>query len=131
EAIEWQIGVGTALFLEGQLGPASEIFVTLLPSARARLSTEEFQKLLDWMGTAMSRLAESLTGDARKRAYEQLHDDARHELERNPFSPPATYWTVVSLRGMGDLDGAWNAAVAGWVRMSGHPEGRQFQSDLD
>jgi tetratricopeptide (TPR) repeat protein len=131
EAIEWQIGVGTALFLEDQLGPAAEIFATLLPSARARLSSEEYQKLLDWWGTAVSRLAESLTGDARKHNYERLRADARGELERNPFSRPATYWTVVSARGVGDLDEAWNAAITGWIRMSGQPDGQQLQADLE
>jgi tetratricopeptide (TPR) repeat protein len=130
EAIEWQIGVGTALFLEDQLGPAAEIFATLLPSARARLSSEEYQKLLDWWGTAVSKLAESLTGDARKQNYEKLRADARTELERNPFSRPATYWTVVASRGVGDLDGAWNAAITGWIRMSGQPDGQQLQTDL-
>jgi hypothetical protein len=131
EAIEWQIGVGTALFLEDQLGPAAEIFATLLPSARARLTSDEFQKLLDWWAIAISRLAESLTGDARKHNYEKLRADARNELERNPFSRPATYWTVVSSRGVGDLDGAWTAAITGWIRMSGQPDGRQLQADLD
>jgi hypothetical protein len=131
EAIEWQIGVGTALFLEDQLGPAADIFATLLPSARAKLSQDEFQKLLDWSGTAVSRLAESLTGDARKRAYEKLRADAQSELQRNPFSRPATYWTVVSSRGVGDLDAAWNAAVTGWIRISGQPDSSQLRTDLD
>jgi hypothetical protein len=131
EAIEWQIGVGTALFLEEQLGPAAEAFATLLPSARGRLSPEEFQKLLDWWGTAVSRLAESLMGNARRRIYERLRVDARSELERNPFSRAATYWTVVSSRGAGDLDAAWNAAVAGWIRMNGQPDERQVQTDID
>jgi hypothetical protein len=131
EAIEWQIGVGTALFLEDQLGPAADIFATLLPSARAKLSPDEFQKLLDWSGTAVSRLAESLTGDARKRVYEKLRADAQSELQRNPFSRPATYWTVVSSRGVGDLDAAWNAAVTGWIRISGQADSSQLRSDLD
>ncbi|MCM3881113.1 MAG: hypothetical protein ND807_13475 [Vicinamibacterales bacterium] len=131
EAIEWQIGVGTALFLEDQLGPAAEAFATLLPSARTRLSPEEFQKLLDWWGTAVSRLAESLTGSSRTRIYENLRVDSRGELERNPFSRAATYWAVVASRGAGDLDAAWNAAVAGWIRMSGQPDGHQIQNDID
>lgn len=131
EAIEWQMGIGAALFLEDQPGPAAEMFATLLPSARARLSTDEFQKLLDWWGTAVSRLAESATGSARKQTYEKLRTDARSELDRNPFSRPATYWTVVSSRGAGDLDAAWNAAVAGWIRMSGQLDGRHLQGDLD
>jgi hypothetical protein len=121
EAIEWQIGVGTALFLEDQLGPAAEAFATLLPSARTRLTPEEFQKLLE----------ESLTGNARTRIYENLRVDSRSELERNPFSRAATYWAVVASRGAGDLDAAWNAAVAGWIRMNGQIDGQQIQTDID
>ena len=131
EAIEWQIGVGTALFLEEQLGPAAEMFQMLLPAARSRLTPDEFQKLLDWWGTATARLAESLTGAARRRAYDRLRSDARSELERSPFSRAATYWTVVASRGAGDLDAAWNSAITGWIRMSGQGESKQAQTDLD
>ncbi len=131
EAIEWQIGVGTALFLEEQLGPAAETFAMLLPSARSRLTPEEYQKLLDWWGTATARLAESLTGTARRRTYDKLRAEATSELERNPFSRSATYWAVVASRGAGDLDAAWNAAITGWIRMLGQLDGKQAQADLD
>lgn len=131
EAIEWQIGVGTALYLENQVGPATEMFTSVLPAARGRLTPVEFEKLLEWWGTTLARLAESLTGDARRHAYERLRADARLEMERNPLSRPATYWTVVALRGAGDLDGAWAAAAAGWIRSGGQPEGRQLRTDLD
>jgi tetratricopeptide (TPR) repeat protein len=131
EAIEWQIGLGTALFLEEQAGPAAEIFKAVIPSARARLTPTEFEKLLEWWGSTLSRLAESLSGDARTQAYERFRSDVSLELERNPLSAPATYWMVVSSRGAGDLDGAWNAAVAGWIRAGTHPEGRQLRSELE
>jgi hypothetical protein len=86
EAIEWQIGLGAALFLEDQIGPAAEMFRAVIPSARDRLAQPEFEKLLEWWGTTMSRLAESLTGDARKQAYEKFRSDVRLEVERNPFN---------------------------------------------
>jgi tetratricopeptide (TPR) repeat protein len=131
ELIEWQIGIGTALFLENQPGSAAEIFTTVLPSARARLPQPQFDRLLEWWGAAMSQLADTATGEARKHSYELLGSDARLELERNPLSAPATYWTVVALRGAGDLDRAWVAAVAGWVRAGEQPEGRRLRADLD
>jgi hypothetical protein len=131
EAIEWQIGLGTALFLEEQAGPASEIFKAVIPSARARFTPPEFEKLLEWWGSTLSRLAESLSGDARKQAYERFRSDVSLELERNPLSAAATYWMVVSSRGAGDLDGAWNAAVAGWIRAGTHQDGRQIRSELE
>ena len=131
ELIEWQIGIGTALFLENQPGSAAEIFTTVLPSARAQLPQPQFDKLLEWWGAAMSQLADTATGEARKHSYEILGSDARLELERNPLSAPAMYWTVVALRGAGDLDRAWAAAVAGWVRAGEQPEGRRLRADLD
>jgi hypothetical protein len=131
EAIEWQIGLGAALFLDEQAGPAAEIFKAVIPSVRARLTQPEFEKLLEWWGSTMSRLAESLPGDARKQAYERFRSEVRLELERDPLSAPATYWIVVSSRGAGDFDGAWNAAVAGWIRAGGQPDGRQRRSELE
>jgi hypothetical protein len=131
EAIEWQIGLGTALFLEDQVGPAAEMFRAVIPSARARLSQPEFEKLLEWWGTTMSRLAESLAGEARRHTYEAFRSDVRLELERNPLSASGMYWMIVSSRGAGDFDGAWNAAVAGWIRAGAQPNGRQLRSEIE
>lgn len=131
EAIEWQIGLGIALFLENHPGPASEMFSTVLPSARGRLSAAEFDKLLEWWASTLSRVAESQTGTARQDAYRALLTSVRQELERNPFSRPTGYWVVVAARGAGDLEGAWNAAVTGWVRAGSEPDGAQMRSDLD
>jgi hypothetical protein len=131
EAIEWQIGLGAALFLEDQVGPAAEMFRAVIPSARARLSPPEFEKLLEWWGTTMSRLAESLMGDARKQAYEQFRSDVRLEVERNPLSNSGMYWMIVSSRGAGDYDGAWSAAIAGWIRAGGQADGRQLRAEIE
>lgn len=131
EAIEWQIGLGIALFLENHPGPASEMFSAVLPSARGRLSAAEFDKLLEWWASTLSRVAESQTGTARKDAYSALLTSVRQELERNPFSRPTSYWVVVAARGAGDLEGAWNAAVTGWIRAGSEPDGAQMRSDLD
>ena len=30
--------------------------------------------------------------------------------------PPAIYWLAAAARGSGDVDRAWNLAIAGWVR---------------
>jgi hypothetical protein len=40
----------------------------------------------------------------------------RLELDETPTSPAASYWRVVALRGVGELQRAWDAAVAAWVR---------------
>jgi hypothetical protein len=131
EIIEWQIGLGTALFLDDQPGPAAEMFTTLLPTARARLSTAEFDKLLEWWASTLSRVAESQSGAARKEAYSAMLSAVRAELERNPLSRPTAYWVVVAARGAGDFDAAWNAAFAGWIRAGAQPDGKPLRGDLD
>jgi len=131
EIIEWQIGLGTALFLENQPGPAAEMFATVLPSARDKLSPPELDKLVEWWASTAARVAESQTGPARKEAYDAMLSDVREELERNPLSWPAAYWSAVAARGAGDLDGAWNAAVTAWIRAASQPEGQQHRDDLD
>jgi hypothetical protein len=130
EAIEWQIGVGTALFFENAPGAAAETFTAVIPSARALLTEAEFEKLLEWSGAALSRLAESLSGDHRKQVYETLRSHAKRELERNPLSRPAMYWAVVGSRGVGDFEAAWGGAVAGWIRAN-PPDGQALRADLE
>lgn len=131
EIIEWQIGLGTALFLDNQPGPAAEMFTTVLPTARGRLPAAEFDKLLEWWASTLSRVAESQTGAARKDAYTAMLTAVRAELERNPLSRPTAYWVVVAARGAGDFDGAWNSAFAGWIRAGAQPQGKQLRTDLD
>jgi len=131
ETIEWQIGLGAALFLDDQPGPASEMFTTVIASARSRVSPAELEKLLEWWASTLSRVAEALAGQARKDAYGVMLSAMRDELDRNPLSRPATYWLVVARRGAGDLDGAWNAAVAGWIRAGAQADSKAFRTDLD
>ena len=131
EIIEWQIGLGTALFLDNQPGPAADMFTTVLPTARARLPGAEFDKLLEWWASTLSRVAEMQSGSARREAYVAMLSAVRAELERDPLSRPTAYWVVVASRGAGDFDGAWNAAVTGWIRTGAQPEAEQLRGDLD
>jgi hypothetical protein len=131
ELIEWQIGLGTALFLDNQPGPAAEMFSTVLPTARGHLPAAEFEKLLEWWAGSLSRVAESHTGDARKEAYGAMLSAVRAELERDSLSRPMAYWLVVAARGAGDLEGAYNVAVTSWIRAGTEDDGKQLRSDLD
>ena len=131
EAIEWQIGLGTALFLDDQSGPAADMFTSVLSSARSRVSPAELEKLLEWWAATLSRVAEALSGPARKEAYQAMESAVRDELDRNPLSRPATYWMVVAKRGAGELEGAWNSAVAGWIRAGSQPDAQPFRADIE
>ena len=54
------------------------------------------------------------------------------ELREDPASPVANYWLAVAARGIGDVDRAWDAAVAAWVRSTLRPEtAESLRVDLD
>jgi hypothetical protein len=54
------------------------------------------------------------------------------EIQRDPGSPVANYWLAVAARGAGDIDGAWNSAIAAWVRSTLSPETTAgLRDDLD
>ena len=54
------------------------------------------------------------------------------ELRQDPGSSVANYWQAVALRGAGDIEGAWHAAVAAWVRSTLSPETTaELRADLD
>jgi hypothetical protein len=44
------------------------------------------------------------------------------EVRRDPASPVANYWLPVAARGAGDVERAWEASAAGWVRAGLAPD---------
>jgi hypothetical protein len=64
--------------------------------------------------------------------FEQVTDRMEIEVRVDPGSEPANYWLAVAARGAGDLDRAWDAAIAGWIRASLRPESaKSLRTDLD
>ena len=58
--------------------------------------------------------------------------DARRSWPRIPASAPASYWLAAAARGQGDLQAAWDAAQAGWVRAPlAADRGAALRADLD
>jgi hypothetical protein len=54
------------------------------------------------------------------------------EIERDPGSLPAGYWLAAAARGRGDLERAFDNAVAGWVRaIHGRDRGIALRADID
>ena len=54
------------------------------------------------------------------------------ELAADPASAPAAYWLAAAARGAGNLERAWNAAMAGWVTAPlGRDHGAALRADLD
>ena len=54
------------------------------------------------------------------------------ESRDNPASTPAAYWLAAGARGAGELDRAWAAAIAAWVRASMTLDrGAALRADVD
>ena len=54
------------------------------------------------------------------------------ELRRDPGNAVANYWLAVAARGQGDVERAWGAAVAAWIRATLRPESSEaLRTDLD
>jgi tetratricopeptide (TPR) repeat protein len=115
DQVETLLAVGESLFLEDDFGAAAAIFESALDRAAA-LDQELAEALVEWWGSAVERQAGGLSREARIAVCRRLADRMRTELARTPSSAGATYWLVVALRGAGEVDGAWDAAVAAWAR---------------
>jgi hypothetical protein len=131
ERIEWQLGLGELLYLEERFGPAAELLEPVV-EASATLAPDAHAHALDWWATALDRQAQSLPAPDRATVYPRILARMEQELRRDPASAPATYWLAASARAAGDLDRAWAAALAGWVRAAlGRDRGVALRADLD
>jgi tetratricopeptide (TPR) repeat protein len=131
ERIELQIGLGELLYLEDRFGPAAELLEPVV-EASATLAPDAHARALDWWATALDRQAQTLSGSDRAVVYARIIERMELELRRDPASTPATYWLAASARAAGDLDRAWSAALAGWVRAAlGRDRGVALRADLD
>jgi hypothetical protein len=121
DQVDLIIGLGQSLYLGEIYGAAAELFETAL-SRSALLSARDRLLLLDWWATSLDREAQGRPPDRRARVFERISTRMNEEIQRDPGSPVANYWLAVSARGAGDIDGAWNSAVAAWVRSTLSPE---------
>ena len=113
--IDFLMALGEALFFEDDYGAAAALFESGIDGAVAQ-GPATGEAMLDWWGSAMERHADAADRDRRASIFTRLRDRMAGELGRNPGSAAAAYWIVVGIRGAGEPQSAWDAAVAGWVR---------------
>jgi hypothetical protein len=131
DQVDLIVGLGLSLYLGETYGAAAELFETALGRA-ALLAPRDRLLLLDWWATALDREAQIRPADRRARVFERIASRMNEEIQRDPGSPVANYWLAVSARGAGDIDGAWNFAVAAWVRSTLSPDTTErLRDDLD
>jgi hypothetical protein len=117
DQIDLLVGLGQALYLDRAYGAAAELFDTAL-SRGMDLGESDRVRLLDWWATAVDREAQMLAVDRRAFLLQRSIARMEEELRRDPANPVANYWLAVASRDSGDLDRAWHASIAAWVRAS-------------
>lgn len=128
---EYVVGLGEALYFENAFGAAAAVFHSvivrddaLLPDARERA--------LDWWATSVDRDARPRPELDRQAMYQRVRDAMQHELGINAASATAAYWLAFAARAQGDVQAAWEAAEAAWVRAPLAPDhGEALRGDLD
>jgi len=124
------VGLGEWLFLGERYGAAAELFDAALGRADA-LGPSARDRVLDWWATSVDRHAQ-VTPTHRREIYHRIVERMDEELRTRPGSTAAAYWLPAAARSLGDLDRAWTAAIAGWLRARVAPDqGAALRADLD
>jgi hypothetical protein len=134
ERRELVVGLAEALYLEDAFAPAAELFDAALGQAGGPTSLEgdARERALDWWATSLDRHAQLLPLTERRVIYRRVADRMERESGEYPDSTPAAYWLAAAARGAGDLDRAWAAAIAAWVRASMmRDRGAALRADID
>jgi hypothetical protein len=136
ERSELIIGLGQGLYFEGAAGASAVVFESVL-SGPVALTLAERERVLDWWASALDKDARdaraSGSGDGDRAAiYLRIRERMQVELSLDPSNATASYWLTASAWGQGDLQGAWDAALAGWVRAPlASDHGAELRGDLD
>jgi hypothetical protein len=129
DSLELIIGLGETLYFDGRFGAAAELFDLALATP-GRIEGVERDTLLEWWADSLDRYASG--GPSRESAYARMLHRMEEEVRRDARSMAASYWLVVAVRGVGDLDRAWDAAIAAWVKAPHtNPRAVEMRADLD
>ena len=131
QRVELVVGFGEALYFEESGGAAADVFESVL-ARRDGPGADGRERLLDWWASAVDREARPRPDIERQAVYQKVRDRMRDEIAANPTSAVALYWLAAAARAQGDLQGAWDAALAGWVRAPlTIDRGAALRGDLD
>jgi hypothetical protein len=131
--VEYLVGQGEALYFGDppRFSAAAEFFDTALARAGSG-DLGEREMIFDWWADALDRQAQIGIENERKLVYTRLLAGAEEERRRFDTSAAAWYWVAVASRGIDDLERAWGAAQAGWIRGAQlGARGVMLRADLD
>ena len=121
DQVDLLIGLGQTLYYAEQFGAGAEMFERGLARA-AILPSPDRRRLLDWWASAMEREAQTRPLESRAAVFTRIVGRMEEELAIDATSPVANYWLAAAARGEGDLERAWDAAVAAWAVSTVAPE---------
>jgi hypothetical protein len=131
DGVEFQVGLGEALYLENNFSAAAEFFANALERSAA-LDSDAREMVFEWWATNLDRQAQFGPPAERRPLYARILERADKELARRDTSAVASYWLAAAAQGVEDLERAWGAAQAGWIR-GGQlgARGAQLRIDID
>ena len=131
ERAEYVVGLGEALFFEGAFGAAAGVLDPIVQSHDALIGDAR-ERVLDWWASALDREARPRPEMDRQSVYQRIRTRMDAELASRPGSGAAAYWLAAAARAQGDVQAAWDAALAGWVRAPLTADrGAALRADLD
>jgi hypothetical protein len=131
ERLELQVGLAELLYFDERFGAAAELLAPVLEST-ATLAPDAHDRAVEWWAMALNRQAQGQPPAERGPVYQRLIDRMEQELRRDPTSAAAGYWLVAAARATGDLERAWSAALAAWIRAGLSPDrATALRADLD
>jgi tetratricopeptide (TPR) repeat protein len=131
ERSEYVVGLGEALFFEGAYGAAADVLDPIVRNPDL-LVGDARERVLDWWASALDRDAKPRSEIDRQGVYQRLRARMEEELSTRLGSGTAAYWLAAAARAQGDLQAAWDAALAAWVRAPlASDRGVTLRADLD
>jgi len=131
ERTEYLIGLGETLYFENAYGAAATVFESVLQSGELRPASAR-DRVLDWWATAVDHDTRPRPDMDRQAVYQRMRVRFEGELAARPGSGAAAFWLAAAARAQGDLQAAWDAAQAGWVRAPlAADHGDALRADLD
>ena len=115
ERLEYTVGLGETLYLDQAFGAASAVFDAVLQTGEP-LPLGSHDRVLDWWADSVERDARLRPEMDRRAVYQRIRERMELELAAHPASSTAAYWLAAAARGQGDVQAAWDAAQAAWVR---------------
>jgi tetratricopeptide (TPR) repeat protein len=130
---EFLVALGLSLYLDGCTDGCFSAAAEFFDRALARADPDgDRERLFEWWAGALDRQAQFGPDEERVAVYRRILGRAEAELARDDRSVPANYWLAAAARGTGDLERAWGAAIAAWVRARDlGPRGDVLRGDLD